>query len=130
MVLPSKRIFGALFQAQLICSMQPPIGMAIFLILVTIAVAMILIFAIRMTYLEDKESRQRPTPLPIEERAVRWEDDLVDEERTERLRDKLRRKSFNLGRARKRSHEEDQVILSPKSLPRMVGWKAWKAWKA
>lgn len=129
MVAPSKRIIGALFQTQLLYSMQPPIGMAIFLILATIAVAIILLFAIRMTYLEDKQSRQRPTPLPIEERAIRWEDDPVDEVRIEGLRDKLWRKSFSLGRARKRSHEEDEVMLSPKSLPRMVRWKAWKAWK-
>lgn len=101
MVLPSKRIIGALFQAQLICSMQPPIGMAIFLILATIAVTIILIFAIRMTYLEDKQSRQGPTPLPIEARAIRWEDDPVDQGQIEGLRDKLWRKRFNLGRARK-----------------------------
>lgn len=127
MVLPSKRIIGALFHAQLICPMQPPIGMATFLILATIAVVIILIFAIRMTYLEDKQSRQPPAPLPIEERAIRWEDDSLDEGLLQGLRDKLWRKGFSLGRARIRSQEEDEVMLSPRSLSEMAGWKAWKA---
>ena len=105
--------------ARTICSMHPPIGMAVLLILITLAAAVILIFAIRMSYLDDRDSRRAPSALPIEETAIRWGEDLVDERHPNGLRDKLWRKGFNLGKMKATSQEEgaEEVMLSPKSLP-------------
>ena len=56
---------------------RTPIGMAVFLALILAAVFIMLALAIRMTYLDDQRARRPPSALPVGERMVRCEDDVV-----------------------------------------------------
>ena len=85
-------------------------GMLVVLTVVAVAAVIILILAIRMAYHDDKRSRQLPRALPMGQRVIRWDDDMVDIEGAAGMRERIwwKKLGFGLGKEGRKGNGKEE----------------------